>query len=266
MPERDAPTLTRPLRLGQLNCHHSRAATAEAESLLGGFGLDCLCLQEPYAYGGRMGGFSGCRVFYGPGENPKSAVVSTLGAGEIVGLAHLSCEWFTVVHVSRGPFGVVLVSGYFQPSISVDFFLGKLGRILDSLRERMVLLALDANAKSVTWGSNRTDPRGASLLQFLEARNLFVVNDPAQPPTYSSELGESHIDVTLVTGALVQYTQSWNVWPEASLSDHRLITYEVSRGRVQSENEEMFILRDSDVERLRWSCQRLLGGTGISYG
>lgn len=247
------------LRLGQINLHHSRAATLETAVFMQSHRLDVLLTQEPYVVGDKVVGFAdGCAAVHTRRTRPLSAVLVSPGV-DVFWMSDLTDEHFVTVRVTRGTLDVVLVSGYFQPAKDVNEMLAKLGRILDSLRGARVLVALDANSKSTLWGSPFTDPRGASLMQFLEARNLYCVNDGEQPPTFSSELGESYIDVTLVTGNILADTGSWNVWPEASISDHRLITYDITHEFCEEEALVMprrYSLRNADLDRLRAECGR----------
>lgn len=86
-----------------------------------------------------------------------------------------------------------------------------------------ILLAGDFNSKNEIWGG-RTDARGEKLAEWIAAEGLQLENDRRQLPTFSSNNGNSYIDITISKNILVR---NWTVDDEETLSDHRYITYTV---------------------------------------
>lgn len=71
---------------------------------------------------------------------------------------------------------------------------------------------------------------------FIASRGLQIHNVQGEPATFHKVNGESSIDLTLSTrGATIQ---EWTVHPDASSSDHRLITYHYNHARQLAPNAE----------------------------
>jgi hypothetical protein len=124
--------------------------------------------------------------------------------------------------------GVIIVSGYASPNIGIEEFKKYLGRLENCIRHARldVLVAGDLNAKSPIWGSGAEDNRGAALADLLSANNMFAQN-LGEKATFVGARGQSVIDITCATSGLAPRIQNWKVEDTETLSDHRLITYEI---------------------------------------
>jgi hypothetical protein len=124
--------------------------------------------------------------------------------------------------------GVRIVSGYASPNIGIEEFKKYLGRLENCIRHARldVLVAGDLNAKSPIWGSGVEDNRGAALADLLSANNMFAQN-LGEKATFVGARGQSVIDITCATSGLAPRIQNWKVEDTETLSDHRLITYEI---------------------------------------
>ncbi|KAI5696957.1 hypothetical protein M8J75_002931 [Diaphorina citri] len=90
-----------------------------------------------------------------------------------------------------------------------------------------ILLGVDANAHSESWGSTDTNPRGESLLNYLLSKRLIVLNEGCEP-TFMTRARAEVIDITVASPTLTSQIERWHVMDEPSLSDHRYIYLEVS--------------------------------------
>lgn len=217
------------LRIIQLNMHGSKLVSSELRTKIDRNNIDLLLLQEPYAWKNRVVGLGAqTRVITGnkPDEKPWAAIVSTSRGLTILRLQHLSNAYCVCIEISIGIRSVYFISAYFRFSENIDDHLQHLDSVLRQLRGRKVVLGIDSNAKSHQWYSGKVDNRGRKLEAFLAEHNLLVANEPNEPTTYSSSIGDSNIDVTLETINHTNVIAKWTVLDEWTSSDHRAILIE----------------------------------------
>ena len=93
--------------------------------------------------------------------------------------------------------------------------------MLVALKNKKVLIATDANAKSHLWGFE-SDAKGVMLEDFIMRHDLTVLNNREDLPTCKGTREETRIDVTLVTSNAIKCVKDWKVESWSS-SDHRPI-------------------------------------------
>ncbi|TLM13196.1 hypothetical protein FEC36_18505, partial [Acinetobacter baumannii] len=127
--------------------------------------------------------------------------------------------------------GTVVIGAYFspnRPTVEFGHFLGGIGAIARRLAPRPVILAGDLNAKSVAWGSPRSDARGRLLERWANAVVLCLLNR-GSVATCVRWQGESIVDVTFASPAIARRIRDWRVLEGAeTLSDHRYIRFDLS--------------------------------------
>lgn len=209
-----------------MNLQRSELATAELPALSDEERLSLVLVQEPYL--GR------------PLEGLLTPSCEGVGAGiyvrdarlTVAVLHHLCTRNCMVCHIAGDD--IYVVSAYFQYSEDIAPHLEHITGVLEHLRGKHVLIGVDSNAHSPMWHSlprhyvgrgYRVCERREQMEDFLLARRLTVHNAPDQPFTFATENGESNIDVTVTTAGL--RVEGWRVLPDASSSDHRLISYRV---------------------------------------
>ncbi|TLM23919.1 hypothetical protein FEC38_19220, partial [Acinetobacter baumannii] len=125
----------------------------------------------------------------------------------------------------------VVIGAYFspnRPTVEFGHFLGGIGAIARRLAPRPVILAGDLNAKSVAWGSPRSDARGRLLERWAHAAGLCLLNR-GSVATCVRWQGESIVDVTFASPAIARRIRDWRVLEGAeTLSDHRYIRFDLS--------------------------------------
>ncbi|XP_020298461.1 uncharacterized protein LOC109862737 [Pseudomyrmex gracilis] len=107
------------------------------------------------------------------------------------GEGFVACEWGELV----------IVGCYFSPTRpfhEFEEFLNGLERVIRRLQPRPLLVLGDFNAKSVTWGSPRTDVRGRALEECMAACGFATVIEGTQH-TYVMRNGGSIVDVTVAS-------------------------------------------------------------------
>ncbi|XP_072750498.1 uncharacterized protein [Anoplolepis gracilipes] len=88
-----------------------------------------------------------------------------------------------------------------------------------------VVVSGDFNAKSMTWGSPRTDRRGVAVEEWAATLDLRLLNEGGIS-TCIRERGESVVDLTWASLATLNRVLGWRVATEIeTLSDHRYIVY-----------------------------------------
>lgn len=124
---------------------------------------------------------------------------------------------------------IIIVSCYVSPNSDMEYIentLGELSQLIQNKRPKGFLIGGDFNAKSPEWGSNRTDPRGSILSEWINSENLYILNI-GNSPTFRRHNQESVIDITLATEDLAGKVKGWKVLEEETLSLHQYIYFEI---------------------------------------
>ena len=112
-------------------------------------------------------------------------------------------------------------------------------------------ICVDANAHHVNWGSPDNDERGLLIAQWLEDRDLAIINTGC--PTYLSATGSfTHIDLTIVSSAIAPKME-WNVFQENFHSDHYPITIDTGVPSAQLRRPKKWITSKANWEIYRSS-------------
>jgi hypothetical protein len=103
-------------------------------------------------------------------------------------------------------------------------FCDSLNELFTELASPCSIFGIDANAKSLLWNSNRTDPKGVNLESLVLMHKLNFINVNKQHLEFIPG-GTCFVDVTLA-GDLVKMP-IWLFLPFASPSDHSFLYFEV---------------------------------------
>ena len=98
-------------------------------------------------------------------------------------------------------------------------------------RNKQLLLGCDANAHHIIWGSSNTNPRGESLIEFINGEGLNVLNKGSEP-TFMNCLRSEVLDLTLATDFISSRITNWHVSKEPSCSDHRHIEFQLESAKT----------------------------------
>ena len=90
-----------------------------------------------------------------------------------------------------------------------------------------IVIGSDSNAHNVYWGSSDTNPRGETLIDFLNSSSLQTMNNSSVPTFHTSNRQEV-LDITMVSDRHSYLIKQWKVIQGVSLSDHNLITFKIS--------------------------------------
>ena len=130
---------------------------------------------------------------------------------------------------------LAVVGVYASPNAPVT----ALQELLDGVRScrrrlgsRETLILGDFNAKATAWGSPRTDPRGAAVVEWAAELGLLLLN-VGSTSTCVRWQGESIVDLSWASRSAARRLNTWRVASELeTLSDHRYIIIALRAGNT----------------------------------
>ena len=99
--------------------------------------------------------------------------------------------------------------------------------ILQLTKEDGIILAIDSNARSKLWFDRCTNTRGRALEEFIITRDLLIINEANDTPTFETNRGRSWIDLTIFNNILAQKTRGWTCGEEERCVDHKIIFFDI---------------------------------------
>ena len=198
-------------------------------------------IQEPWIGHGQVRGFGNkySKVIWNRGcDNPRSCIVirnnieftcvSELMTRDLV---TLQCH----INMDGKKKTIVIASAYCDGGIPTP--LPELIQLVEycSRKKLPLLLSCDANAHHTEWGSTDINSRGEFFLEFIVKNNLEIMNI-GNTPTFVTTARKEVLDVTIASSALANYINRWQVSAEPSLSDHRIITFELENVKNKAGN------------------------------
>lgn len=149
-----------------------------------------------------------------------------------------------------------VVGVYLPPSLSLNDYENRLVDVAACIHRRFprpVIITGDFNAKSVMWGSSRTDRRGAVVELWANQLGLCFTNTGSSSTCVRPQ-GWSIIDITWSTLNAVSLIKDWRVVTDTeTLSDHKYIEMRVFAMRP----EQLRCRKERERCYLRWSTSRL---------
>ncbi|XP_023211931.1 uncharacterized protein LOC111614800, partial [Centruroides sculpturatus] len=191
--------------------------------------IDIILLQEPYLAFGKVGGLSlQWSIYAQEGDDCRATVILT--RRDVDAYAFHVSPLMVAVEIRIPSCAWTVISAYRPLSLKLGDFLIDLERVVRP--HGQVVLAGDFNAKHSLWESPVDDPDGNMMKETVEGWGMHVLNDPFGIATFSNCNGESWIDLTIVSGAMLRLTSQWETIDAESCSDHRFISFEVSNGSI----------------------------------
>lgn len=222
--------------------------------------VDVALLQEPYVGSqGRVRDHRGVRIFQGingQGAVIKSAIAVFNDGWVVTPCPSLTTTNITVVKIYTGIRNLVVVSFYFEPDKPIGPYLEQLGKVVETLGSRGILIGGDTNAKSVWWGSVGTDARGEEVLGMLGEWGLQLLND-GQTPTFETVRGgkllTSHIDITACSEDIIGLISDWKVDDTMASSDHNAITFVIKKSKDKYTQAKSKTTRKYNTNKANWT-------------
>jgi hypothetical protein len=128
---------------------------------------------------------------------------------------------------------LIMASMYFDIGRPIKENLSKVEAVLQHANGVGVLLAIDSNARSVSWHDSTTNTRGRTLDEYLMSRQLYILNEEGLNTTFRNRHGVSNIDLTVITYQLLRTVARWEITDQDSSSDHNIIKYVIGQGDPQ---------------------------------
>ena len=204
----------------QINCHKSIASTEQVSRFRD---CDVVLLQEPNTSFLRSLNQNG-KVFCAAGlrRRIRSAIFLKNQSLDLTVVPQFTTPDFVTVQIEGQ--STMLCSAYLD--INKNVWPDLLQDLTAHCARKLIklVIGLDCNAHSPLWGCKDSNARGEHLDERIIQNNLFVHN-VGSTPTFSSHLGESIIDITLSNSPPI--VTGWNVSPDPSLSDHRIVEFHV---------------------------------------
>ena len=228
------------IRILQQNVQHSKAGTQQLIINNTDLKGDLLCIQETYNFSNNPCGLINLDVFC-HNNNPRTAIATSLK--NVTLIQQYTTSYCTCVRVdSEIPF--VLCSVYLSPNSelqsdsnqqlnirpSLEDELNTLQNIIDFYSDLAIIITGDFNGWHPSWGSESTNRRGDMINDFIN-NNLYILLNDGQTPTREYQNHISYVDLTFVNQAAMKYAQNWTVEDIETMSDHKLITFEVTSQR-----------------------------------
>ena len=240
------------LKFVQLNVHKCKAATQQLIMMLESENVDVALIQEPYCYKGNLPLYpKSYKIYFDiKSEVIKAAII--IRNTKLHPFLDLNSTHYNMVtiDITVGNLLLTLCSYYFEPCMNIDTDLEKISQMLSFKKSGFLLWGMDANSKSEVWYSPITDGRGSKLTEFISMHHLFVMNEDCGP-TFCSQQGSSYIDVTVCGLDLLQYVTNWDISDNDSLSDHRMISFEMDFSSIAVQINSDF--PGFNTKRANWS-------------
>jgi hypothetical protein len=116
---------------------------------------------------------------------------------------------------------------YFDSRKDIEEDIRQLEKVMDYTKGHGLIIAVDSNARSKMWHDTVTNQRG-KILEFIICNDLYVMNEATETPTFQSNRGSSHIDLTITNSKLVRFVSDWTCGEEESCSDHNIVNFKIA--------------------------------------
>jgi len=139
-----------------------------------------MCIQEPYTLKSKLINIPSTAPIVVKGPNPKAAILNLNLENELIEISQFTDEHTACAELLTPNKKYIIVSMYCQFRFEIDEFVEKLENIINTYRNRNIIITMDANAKSPLWYSNivndRDQRRGESMEDLIQANNLIICN------------------------------------------------------------------------------------------
>ena len=219
-----------PIVFAQYNMSRARHVTDEIRLKINENGIDILLLQEPYAMQNEpatLGSQVKIQNANSREQHPWAAIAIANDNIVAINLKHFGNDRVVVAEVTINETKLYAISAYLSPNQDPAHILGTISRALNQLRGATIIKGLDSNAYSTTWGSTYTNREGEVIEDFMGQHGLSLLNKASEPATFFSNRGSSYVDITLARGPAVFNVRNWHVELGWTLSDHRVIVFQL---------------------------------------
>ncbi|XP_046142824.1 uncharacterized protein LOC123988083 [Osmia bicornis bicornis] len=256
-------------RFSQINLQHCKAATDILLYRLTMGQTDIALIQEPWIHKERVGGLNtGCgSLYYDTTSTRPRACIFVKKQITALKLNEFCTTDLSAVKVKLNLGGntseLVVCSAYLPYDSEDPPPTRELRALIDhcAVNGLHLVIGCDANSHHTVWGSTNT--AGTALLEYLATTGLEILNIGSSP-TFVTSRRQDVIDLTLGSAKVTQVIKHWKVRDESTLSDHRLITFELKVDREGGTGEayrnpkvtNWALYKEGLEGRLKGNCQR----------
>ena len=216
--------------------------------------------QEPYFHKNKLVSVPKSHKYFVPyhKDKPRVCIILPLELGKISHSMTPFCnrDMITVKCNMKKQRDIMFCSLYMghepiKPEIDFDT-VDKMSKLIAFSKTKNLALVMgaDSNGHHVLWNSfKKNDRRGIILAQLIAKLELGVLNSGKSPTFVNSRGHKSIIDISLANTAGCKLISNWRVDKSPSLSDHKLITFDIDMGN----NWEYYTrnIKDMDQEKYR---------------
>ena len=121
-----------------------------------------------------------------------------------------------------------------------------------------LVIGTDCNGHHHLWNSHKTSPRGTRVAELINQLELTILNERNTPTFINTRGHSSIIDITLTNPSFSSNILNWRVSESSSLSDHKMITYNMNLGNIKKSLKTNF--NNFNPEAYKNEVKRLLDG------
>lgn len=188
------------LYICQVNLGKSRNAFYELRQFAAENEIDVALIQEPYTYDGAVKESAplGARIVQRSSRSTQAAIIVYNKNVTVTQIEQYTDEYVACAQLIVNRAKIYVVSVYCKYSLPIDYFLSKLEKIIAALKNENLIIGVDSNAHSKTWYCKDVDAAGDAVEEFVAIKEIYILNETGNPPTFSTVNGDSNIDLTIV--------------------------------------------------------------------
>lgn len=219
-----------------LNANHAKTANILLNNDISSRGLDIIFIYEPYYSDHGIAFFDRKfkSIFYP--QSPRTAIII---ANSAINFTVLDLRRdLIVLNLDFKGVNYLFINSYIPPSKNISNQLSIIEPWFIKYSNKKIIVLGNFNTKHPIWGGHRTDSRGETLLDFINYHDFNILNEASSPPTFDSTIGQSWIDLAFSKN-FDDNVLNFKVHDDISLSDHRLITFNLVYRRVKTAYNRM---------------------------
>ena len=137
-------------------------------------------------------------------ERKRAAVMVANKKIDAILTDQLSDEYTVVIEITHGNLKFIATSIYLDIKHELSEDLHKIENIQWLAKGRVLLVAMDSNARSRIWHDVTTNRRDRMLEEFLISNRLHIVNEDSGLTTFESTMGTSNVDLTVAYSTMAK--------------------------------------------------------------
>jgi hypothetical protein len=197
------------------------------------YNIDIAFVQEPYTILNNVAGFpKSFRIFAHGSNRKRSPIIVNNNQVDVIAIAQVSHEDGILTEFRYGGLTFYGASLYLPIDQDIERDLETIEDILQLTKGGGLTLAIDSNARSKLWSDTCTNTRERALEEFIITRDLLIINEATDIPTFQTNRGQSWIDLTLSNNILAQKTRGWTCGEEESCAENKIIFFEIESTKV----------------------------------